>query len=717
MTIRGKYIDKNVMASLLYMQSAAMNRGMKRIDLDLFTYSLFITCREYIESYIDHATVNNILSMFSSRLPDTNTSSDPVKLFDLVYDKRVSDIIRSKKVSGGAMSCLFDAMLADKEIHDTLIACGLDLTIVQNGVSEELRRDSAEAKENESAAPPASSLPPKSRPKNPSSKPTPSNVEPTFYTNLTELAKNNQLSEAYGRETETSRVILTLLRKVKGNPLLIGEAGVGKTAIVERLAMMIAKNEVPSRIADCTIYSIDVAALVAGTNLRGMLEEKLNLFMRSVVSRPDVILFIDEIHMLMGTGDHNGSADLGNMLKPYLARGEVRCIGATTIGDFNRHMRRDAALCRRFQRINVDEMTPEQTSGILEKCRESYEDFHGVSITSEAIDKAVLLSGRYIVDRRYPDKAFDCIDDACARASIYDCMVEPSIVEESVSSLSSIPIDIIRSRESDRLSEVKDSLPLEIIGNDAAINKLCSIVSSGLSRTIKRNRPISTIVVHGPKGVGKKSIIRKLSEILYGFNSLLEIDGNDYRKSSSVNSIVGTSPGYIGYEDEGRLYSGVRKKPYCVILFTNFDAMHHAVKSIIIRTIRAGLIDDSRGLPVDFRNTIIVFSQDDKKTSGSMGFSKSEGDYHLERGVWSGILEEIDGEVVFNSVSAPDMKKIAWLEASAFADDISELGLSIDVGEALISETYERCKHASTPSEIRRLMRTDLDKMVSYSTT
>lgn len=716
MKISGKFVEKEVLSSILYMQTACINRGMIDVGLDIFTYSIFVSNREYIEEYIDQASVNNVLEMFSNKFLEVEEKNSDIKLFDLKYDNRISEIVRSRRSGGGIMSCIFDIMTSDSDLNEGLINCGVDMNAVQNGSASESMKNNLLKKQIESTIKNKTSK--KRNVKNdlPSEEKIDYSNESSFYVDLTKMAKLGKIPEAYGREQETKSVILTLLRRVKGNPLLIGEAGVGKTAVVERLARMIANDEVPDKLLGCTLYSVNIASLVAGTSLRGMLEDRLQKFMNEVAERNDVIIFIDEIHMIVGTGDSNGSSDICNMMKQYLARGNVRCIGATTIGDFNKYMRKDSALCRRFQRVNVEEMNHEQTLKIIECCQKSYEDFHGVCITKDAIEKAISLSGRFIVDRRFPDKAIDCIDDACARASLMDDgIVNQHIVEESISSLSSIPISIIRSKDSERTLKALEIIPNEILGNYEAIKKMCNVVANGFTRTLKRNRPLSSFVVHGPKGVGKKSSIQKLSKIIYGDNSVIEIDGHDYSEPHSIGSVIGSPPGYVGYGDDGRIYSSVRKKPYSFILVTNFENMHPNIRSHIVRIIKSGIMEDAKGITVDFRNSIFVFCQDDRKESGGMGFSKFESSYILEKSIWASILGEVDAEVIFNTVDSSDMKKIAWLEASSFLEDISESNKNIDVGEAMMSEMYNRCLPVSSPSEMRRKIREQLDNMAHYS--
>jgi ATP-dependent Clp protease ATP-binding subunit ClpA len=716
--MRKRVIDQKVMKSILYMHGAARTRGMKDVGLPMFVYAILISCREYVENCFGQAAADDALSALSLHIFGDGSDDREIPTIPSApsFNKKVSAIILDRMNGGSVITCLFDAMLIDKEVHDILTAAGVNINDVQNGVSNETMESSRLKRETAAPAtqPAGADLRKKRTKSRSSAESLPRDKEDfEFYVDLVERAREGKLAESYGRDVETSHLILTLLRKVKGNPLLVGEPGVGKTAIVERLARMIVDGEVPARLSSCTIYSVDIPGLMAGTSLRGMLEQKLRTFMEEVGSRRDVILFFDEIHMAVGSDGGHTSSDIANMIKPYLARGDVRCIGATTIGDFNKFMRKDGAFCRRFQRINVSEMTPDQTSDILHMCKESYEDFHGVSIADEAIASAVSLSARYIVDRRFPDKALDCIDDACARASIYDCKVDSAIVEESVSAFSMVPLNVVRSKDADKISEARDAIPTEILGNDQAIDDICATVSRRIRSKAKRNRVLCSMIVHGPNGVGKKTCVRLLAESLYGPNSVLEINGNDYAESHSVSSIIGAPAGYVGYDDDGRLYSNIRKRPTMFILVSNFGSMHPLVRLQLVRIMRNGIVEDIRGLPADFRNAVMVFCTDDKTEKG-MGFGSVPTTGSLERSVWAGILDEVDAVIPFGNVSMENMKRIAWMEAARISEEFDEWE-SPDIGDAVIASAYERCADAANPADMCRKMRSELEKMAVHT--
>jgi len=714
--VNKKVVDRNVMLAIMYMHQVAKARRIEVVGLEIFVYSLLMSCREYVENYVGQKAVDEAVSALSFRLygdgnpkPDVDGGS-PVKT---LFSKEISSILAARTGGGGVMACLFDAMLASNDISGMMGSCGLTINEVQNGVAVEAvnkartlsaqaaGRGVKEAKDEVRA---------KSGKKRGSE--TPSRKEDpfaSFCVDLTDMAREGRLPKSFGREAETGRLILTLLRKTKGNPLLIGEPGVGKTAIVERFAQMVVDESVPVRLIGCTVYCIDIAGMLSGTNLRGMLEEKIKSFMEEVAKRKDVIVFIDEIHMAVGAGDH-GSADIANMMKPYLARGNVRCIGATTVGDYNKYMRKDGAFCRRFQRIVIDEMTPSQVEDILYSCQKSYEDFHAVSIMDDAIQSAVTLSKRFMPDRRFPDKALDCIDDACARASLYKTIVDVSIVEESVSALSTIPLNIVRASDVDRLEDARNRIPTEILGNDEAICAMCDAVSARVKSKQARNRPLCTVIVHGPPGVGKKSAVRLLAESMYGDKSVIEIDGNDFVLSHSISNIIGAPVGYLGYEDDGLLYSSVRKKPYSFVMISNFAVMHPVVRSQIVRILKSGVVDDVRGNPADFRSTMLFFVNDDV-SKNALGFSSLQSSCDLEKAVWSSILNETDAEISFKQVDPETMRRIAWMEAAAVEESSSGY---TKLGDAIVSAAFERCSKAS-PSDLRRSIRKELERTAVFT--
>jgi ATP-dependent Clp protease ATP-binding subunit ClpC len=492
-----------------------------------------------------------------------------------------------------------------------------------------------------------------------------------FCRDLTELARRGELDPTIGREQEIERVMEILSRRKKNNPVLIGEPGVGKTAIVEGLAQLIARGEVADSLKGHRVLALDMAAVIAGTKYRGQFEERLKAVMNEIAQNRDVILFIDEVHTLVGAGAAEGAIDASNMLKPSLARGELQCIGASTLNEYRKYIEKDGALERRFQTVMVEPPTVDETIAILEGLKKRYEDHHKVGLPPLTLIEAAKLSERYITDRYLPDKAIDVIDEACARVhlstqvpppEVEDLQTElkriadlkdeaireqdfekaaelrdqerdlqseirrrkeewekerqtyrPSITEEDVAFIVSrwtgIPVTRLQEGETDRLMRMEEELHAYVVGQDEAI--------TGISRAIRRSRaglkdpkrPIGSFIFSGPTGVGKTELARALARFLFADeNALIRVDMSEYMEKFSVSRLIGAPPGYVGYEDSGALTKAVRHKPYSVVLFDEIEKAHPDVFNILLQILDDGRITDNYGRVIDFKNTILIMT-------------------------------------------------------------------------------------------------------------
>ena len=492
-----------------------------------------------------------------------------------------------------------------------------------------------------------------------------------FGRDLTSLAEEDKLDPVVGREEEIERVAQVLSRRKKNNPVLIGEPGVGKTAIAEGLAMRIVGRKVSRVLFDKRIVTLDLAALVAGTKYRGQFEERMKAVMNELEKSPDVILFIDELHTIVGAGGASGSLDASNMFKPALARGEIQCIGATTLDEYRQHIEKDGALDRRFQKILVDPATPEETVEILRNIRDKYEQHHNVRYTDEAIDLTVKMSERYISDRYLPDKAIDVLDEAGARVHLNNIKVPDEIVEleaaieavreeknqvvksqkfeeaaqlrdkekkllekldeakkawekkaeteihdvgpqdiaEVVAMMTGVPVDKISEPETKKLLSMEIELKGQVIGQDEAIRKLARSIRRTRAGLKDPKRPIGSFIFLGPTGVGKTELAKKLTQYLFDSQeALIRVDMSEYMEKFSVSRLVGAPPGYVGYEEGGQLTEKVRRKPYSVILLDEIEKAHPDVFNILLQVLDDGLLTDGLGRKVDFRNTIIIMT-------------------------------------------------------------------------------------------------------------
>jgi len=571
-----------------------------------------------------------------------------------------------------------------------------------------------------------------------------------FGRDLTKLGLEDKLDPVVGREKEIERVAQILSRRKKNNPVLIGEPGVGKTAIAEGLALRIIQKKVPRTLHDKRVVTLDLAGLVAGTKYRGQFEERMKALMNELEKAKDIILFIDELHTIVGAGGASGSLDASNMFKPALARGDIQCIGATTLDEYRKFVETDGALDRRFQKIMVDPPTYDETIQILENIKFKYEEHHHVKYSKDAVDSAVKLSNRYITDRHLPDKAIDVIDEAGSRVHMGNFEVPQDVLELEdeidqvrrekaavvkrqdyeeaarlrdkernlqsdleiakrewdartkdiihdvteddiatvVAMMTGIPVNRIAQTESDKLLKMEDSLREYIVGQDEAITKLTKAIRRTRAGLKSPNRPIGSFVFLGPTGVGKTELCKALARYLFDSeDSLVRIDMSEYMEKFSLSRLVGAPPGYVGYEEGGQLTEKVRRKPYSVVLFDEIEKAHPDIYSILLQVLDDGVLTDSLGRKVDFKNTIIIMTSNvgtkDIKDIGSFGFSdaldkdkydnmKTTVEEAMKKLFNPEFLNRIDDTIVFRSLDRDDIMKIIEIESRDLYKNLEE---------------------------------------------
>ncbi|WP_103665585.1 ATP-dependent Clp protease ATP-binding subunit [Gracilimonas amylolytica] len=582
-----------------------------------------------------------------------------------------------------------------------------------------------------------------------------------FGRDLTELAEEGRLDPIIGREKEIERVAQVLSRRKKNNPVLIGEPGVGKTAIAEGLASRIVERKVSRVLYDKRVIALDLAALVAGTKYRGQFEERMKAVMTELEKTDDVILFIDELHTIVGAGGASGSLDASNMLKPALARGEVQAIGATTLNEYRQFIEKDGALERRFQKIMVDPTTPEQTIEILNQIKSKYEKHHSVRYTDEALDACVKLTDRYVSDHFLPDKAIDALDEAGARVHLANITVPQNIIdleeqiestseeknsmvkkqrfeeaarlrdqekrlieeleiaqrewekesenivydvnEEDVASviamMSGVPVNKISQKEGQKLLKMKESLSGKVIGQEEAIIKLTKAIQRTRAGLKDPSRPIGSFIFLGPTGVGKTEMAKVLSKYLFDKeDTLIRIDMSEYMEKFSVSRLVGAPPGYVGYEEGGILTEKVRRKPYSVVLLDEIEKAHPDVFNILLQVLDDGILTDSLGRKVDFRNTIIIMTsnigaRDIRNMGKGIGFDTDDSPFDyakmkstiqdaLKKVFNPEFLNRIDDVITFKPLEKEDIYQIIDLLNEELFARIKELGFTIEVTKA-----------------------------------
>lgn len=612
--------------------------------------------------------------------------------------------------------------------------------------------------------------------------------------NLSELARNGELDPIIGREKEIERVIEILSRRGKNNPCLIGEPGVGKTAIVEGLAEKIVTGMVPDSVRDKEILTLDLSGIVAGTKYRGEFEERIKNTMNEVIEDGDVILFIDEIHTLIGAGGAEGSIDAANILKPAMARGEIQIIGATTISEYHKYVEKDAALERRLQPVMVEEPTVDETKEILKGIRKQYEDHHKVEITDEAIDACAEMSKRYISDRFLPDKAIDLMDEAAAKKRLstskntdkiflmekdlkakdeefekalqesrYDdasairkekleeeaeIAKEQKKYERSVSRKklvlgaddvanvvalwTKIPVSRISESENSRLTNLEKILHKRIIGQEEAVSAVARAVRRGRVGLKDPNRPVGSFLFLGPTGVGKTEISKALAEAVFGSEeNMIRVDMTEYMEKQSVAKMIGSPPGYVGYEEGGQLAEKVRRHPYSVILFDEIEKAHPDVFNVLLQVLDDGRITDSQGRKIDFKNTIIIMTSNagakeimepkhlgfdaDESEKSDYEFMKNRVMDELKHSFKPEFLNRIDETVVFKALSKDDLKKIVRLQTKKLEKRcMEELGFTLIIRPSaedyILEKSYDK-KFGARP--IRRKIQTDIEDPLS----
>ena len=603
----------------------------------------------------------------------------------------------------------------------------------------------------------------------------------TYCTNLSEKAENSELDPCIGRERELDRVVQILSRRQKNNPCLIGEPGVGKTAIAEGIAQKIAAGDVPFDLRKKKIFLLDMAALVAGTQFRGQFESRMKGLIDEVKKVGNVILFIDEVHSLVGAGDSEGSMNASNILKPALSRGEVQVIGATTFKEYRKYIEKDSALERRFQPVTVKEPTVSDTVLMLEGLKKYYEKHHSISVPDQIVRECAILSERYITDRYLPDKAIDLLDEACAYASIRNKAIEASkelteeydtensalaelenendypnyekigeqkmkcinlkkqldaakeeaekaeVTEKDLAHVievwTGIPANKIEETEYAKIRMLPQALSSRVIGQQQAIDAVCAAVRRSRVHLSKRVRPASFIFV-GPTGVGKTELVKVLGETLFDENEpLIRVDMSEYMERHSVSKLIGSPPGYVGFDEAGQLTEKIRRRPYSVVLFDEIEKAHPDVMNILLQILDEGEIHDSQGRLVSFKNTVIVMTSNagSTTTDTGMGFNKTDSDISKERAMKAlreflrpEFLGRIDEVVVFSPLSKEDYAKIAGLMLGEMSEALEESAIKLEwTDEALAAIAEKAHGHKLGGRDIRHVIREEIEDKLS----
>ena len=597
---------------------------------------------------------------------------------------------------------------------------------------------------------------------------------------LTRKSREGRIDRVVGRDKEIERVIQILSRRTKNNPCLIGEPGVGKTAIAEGLALRIAQGNVPHRLKDKEIQLLDLTALIAGTQFRGQYESRIKGLTKEVKEAGNIILFIDEVHNLVGGGDSEGTMNAANILKPALSRGEIQVIGATTFNEYRKYIEKDSALERRFQPVKVSEPSIGDTIDILMGIKEYYESHHNVRVNDDIVRKAAVFSERYITDRFLPDKAIDLLDEACACASLrnkererYESLIdekkaltatkeaisaEETIDYEALATVKSelarvdehlggfdeatltaevtevdlanvielwtgIPQSRVRENELLKLKDIEEALKKKIIGQDEAVDALAKAIKRSRVQISPRRRPASFIFV-GPTGVGKTELVKVLSQALFDTpETLIRLDMSEFMEKHSVSKIIGSPPGYVGYDEAGQVTEKVRRRPYSVLLFDEIEKAHPDVMNILLQILDEGKLTDAHGRTVDFANTVIVMTSNagSDRRENALGFGKSQESAEHER-VMKALREflrpefiaRVDEVIAFKTLSSDDFVKIAHLMLSEYIDTLREKGIEFRFDDEACRYLAEKsCNGQSGARDLRNLIRKEVEDKIT----
>ena len=602
----------------------------------------------------------------------------------------------------------------------------------------------------------------------------------SYCMDLTGRARNGKLDKVIGRDTETERVIQILNRRQKNNPCLIGEPGVGKTAIAEGLAQRIAAGDVPYKLRDKEVFLLDLTALVAGTQFRGQFESRMKSLIGEIKECGNIILVIDEVHNLVGAGDAEGSMNAANILKPALSRGEIQVIGATTFAEYRKYIEKDAALERRFQPVSVAEPTIEEACQIMQGISKAYAEFHGVSISPEIARQCVILSERYITDRFLPDKAIDLLDEACSDVNLrckeiselaelkkerddyelelrmlnedaenqnyerlailrsklmqiaprieeLEKLPKPTVTIENLARIielwTKIPASKIKAQEYQQLQGLRDRLKAHIVGQDEAVDAVARAIRRNRVGISPKKRPVSFIFV-GPTGVGKTELVKRLADDLFdSVDSLIRVDMSEYMEKHTVSKLIGSPPGYVGYDEAGQLTEKIRRRPYSVVLFDEIEKAHPDVLNILLQVLDDGRISDAQGRVVNFENTIIVMTSNagSEGQVGGMGFGRTSGDMVKERTMKAlqgflrpEFINRVDEIITFNHLTEENFLGIADIMLNELRESLTSRGLTITWDESvrgyLVKKAYSMVYGARN---LRRTIQRDLEDPIS----
>lgn len=732
--------DRSVMPIIIFAKASSIESGVDCIYPESFVIGILTTGANEVTAWLMEQDIRleKCLKDLKDELShkkeynETNIVSDinDIRISKQIVDacKMANKIRIQYKNDNISIAHLFLAMLqSSKKICDIFARNGLNLSELEEAIASMDRDLVTSHCDNESK-----------------SKNNKMSALKSFCVDVTELASLNRLDPIIAREKEIDSAITILCRRSKNNPILLGDPGVGKTAIVEGIAQRIVKGSVPKQLQKCHLYSLSLSGLVAGTKYRGDFEDRIQSLIKEIQKCQNCILFIDEIHTLVGAGSAAGGAlDASNILKPFLARNDLRCIGATTIDDFKKYFKGDGALTRRFQQIMVEQPTTQQMYKIINGIKNRYEEYHNCTISDDAVDSIISLTNRYLPDKNFPDKAIDCMDMVCAKNAwdLGDSIVDENLVIQTkiitakdvamvVSEQCQIPIEVIMWDDNERIKKIEDNLSKRVLGQKYAIDTVCRVLKNAYSGIRDPGRPIGSFVFGGQSGTGKTHMSKELANVVFGKeSSLIRLDMSEFSESHSVSKLVGSPPGYVGFKETDAFIDKVKRKPYCIILMDEFEKAHPDVVKLFLQVMSDGIMTDAMGNKADFKNVILImtgnFGMNDSKAI-SMGFevatnktfAKKEQErliQYCKEQYGAEFINRVDEFVPFLPLNDNDLMSIAHMRTGELCERLSNrnrhLIFSNKTYEYLIKITKEQ--HGMNATMLNRLISKEVEPCIS----
>lgn len=675
---------EHILLGLLHEGTNVAAKALSSIGIDLYTV------RQRVHELVEKEDFDNLETEEIGYAPEAKT------IMEYAVEQAQAlghDYIGTEHI---LLGIIYDTESIACEI---LVSLGADLDIIHDAILDLLNEDTLNDMPklnvfNENKAPKKDNNTKDNKQKNNSATP----LLDKYGRDLNILAQEEKIDPVIGRNREIERVIQILSRRTKNNPILIGEPGVGKTAVTEGLAQRLINGNIPKVLASKRIISLNMASLVAGTKYRGDFEDRLKKIIDEIIENKNIILFIDEMHTLVGAGAAEGSMDAANILKPALSRGEIQVIGATTLKEYKKYIEKDSALERRFQTIMVNEPSAEDAISILKGIRNKYEEFHCAKITDEAIKAAVKISQRYITDRFLPDKAIDLMDEAAAKVRLKTVNIPTNIsqLEQKIQ-------DLKKAKEADRLLHIEDIIHKRVVGQNEGVNAVAKAIRRARAGLKDPKRPIGSFLFLGPTGVGKTELARSLAEAIFGDESaMIRFDMSEYMEKHTVSRMLGAPPGYIGYDEGGLLTDAVRRKPYAVILLDEIEKAHPDIFNILLQVLDDGRLTDSQGRTVDFKNTVIImtsnagaFKLQPQKTN-TMGFAVNE-DKQIKQNAKKIVMDEvkrqfkpeflnrIDEIIIFEPLTDKELTQIVTLLLNDVQKRLAEMDIELIIKDEVKS--------------------------------